>query len=137
MVEMLTEAGIEPTEAMLSQIWPVFKAFAWLPVHDEDEVQILVQWGTYDFYIGRDTFQFDLTRQFIVNEDGEYGWMEQLGCRFFFEPTPDVATLVGNMWSMDYADLDAYFAAVEQQPAFIQAVALGLPLMTQVRREEI
>jgi hypothetical protein len=137
LAQMLTAAGIDPDCATLSEVWPVYQEFARTPVVDQDEVQILAQWGTYNFYIGRDTFTFDLTRQFILEEDGEYAGMEQLGCTFLFEPTEELATLRGNMWSTKYPDLDAFFAAVEAQPAFQRVVALGTPMKTQIRQEEV
>lgn len=137
LVQMLANAGINGKAATLSQVWSVYMAFARIAVVDEDEVQILAQWGTYDFYLGRRTFQFDLTRQFTLYRGDEYGGMEQLRCTLFFEPTPALTAVEGNMWSMDYPSLETFFASVEHQPAFKQVIALGLPIEMQVGQEKV
>ncbi len=105
--------------ATVSDVWAVFKTFARRPVAYCPAVQLLFQWGTYDLVTERAMFNVSMVRQFeIIEDDGDYGGMHQLDCRFLFEPSDDVAEMQGNMWSMSYPDLDAFFAAVEQHEVY-------------------
>lgn len=92
-----------------------FKTFARVPVRDNPDHQLLVQWGTNNFYLNRRTFQLNFTRQFDDPASDEY---VQISYTLFFEPSSDLAPLEGSMWSFDYADVDEFFAAVETLDVF-------------------
>lgn len=132
LLRRLERAGIDLKTATVPRVWAVFKDFARVDVAACPELELLVEWGVYDFYLGRDTFQLGFVRQFSMEEDGEYAGMEQLHCVFFFEPTPDLARLHGNMWSFNYPDPDSFFVAVEALEAFKLASGPHIPIEVRV-----
>jgi hypothetical protein len=81
---------------------------------DEDGDMLLFQWGTYDWGQGR-TFQFGVTRQFIVShsddEDGDNA-ISQLSFQFHFAPSTEFdAIKSGSRWchtSDRLADFEAF-----------------------------
>lgn len=109
------EAVDRSTNGTITPFWEAFTAFARVPVEGNPDHQLLVQWGTYDFYLNRRTFQLNFTRQFDDPESDEY---IQVSCTLFFELSADLAPLEGNMWSFDYATIDEFFAAIESLDVF-------------------
>lgn len=76
---------------------------------DADGDALLFQWGTYGFNGEPDTFQFNLTRQFIENQiDDEQGEMSQFHLTLHFGPSGRTAGLVGNEWCWNPNDLDEF-----------------------------
>lgn len=87
---------------------------------DEDGDMLLFQWGTYDFSEGR-SFQFDITRQFIVadpdNED-DASAMSQLSFTFHFTPSPQFDALKdGNRWCSTPQDVQGFQAFITEGEA--------------------
>ncbi len=132
LLRLLERAGIDLKTATVPQVWDVFKEFAHIDVIDCPELELLVEWGVYDFHLGRDTFQLGFVRQFSLEEDGEYAGMEQLHCIFFFEPAPELAPIRGNMWSFNYPDAASFFAEVEARDAFKLAGTMYTPIEVRV-----
>ena len=135
--QMLEAQGIPLAQLTIPQAWATFKDFAAYPVEDAPEVELLWQWGTYDFpeITERELFHCDFVRQFSVYEDGEYGHMDQLHCLFLFEPTTELRALTGNVWLA--GEPAAFFAAVEQHPLFRLLTTQYTPLAVQVAQEHV
>jgi hypothetical protein len=114
--EMLTAAGVDFDQPDPALVWRVFKDFSRIPV-DCAEDGILFQCGVYAFS-GTEQFHFDFTRQFTIEEDGEYDHMEQLQCTLLAPPTDELRACKANLWSFDSPTLDAYFERVEAMPEF-------------------
>lgn len=107
--------------------WEAFKAFGrgLETSHDgRDRIGLLVQFGTYDFS-GQPRFYFDPLCQFeLSDQDDEFLGYEQLHCELSCAPTPATAGIQANLWSFDFADVEAYYSAVEAMPEFRVAMAL-------------
>jgi len=101
----------------IKKVWETFKNFCQEPVEGEEEKEILVQCGVYDF-TGEELFHFDFVRQFTVYDEDEYSHMEQLHCEFLFNPTAELSNIVIEEWSMDFVDLDDFFQHVENLQEF-------------------
>jgi hypothetical protein len=131
---MLKDAGVDPARPPLLETWNVFKTFAVLPVEgvgpDSDDDLLLFQWGCYDWGGKGERFNVDFLRQFTVySRGGGYDHMEQLHCTFFFEPTPGLRALGSdNEWSG--RSLDAWFAQIEELPAFTMPTQSGTPSLS-------
>jgi len=83
---------------------------------EEDGDGILFQWGTYKF-AGSATFQYDVTRQFTLEDDGERE-LWQLSLRLQFAPTPESAALGENYhWCFDPTHVPELRQAIELSPA--------------------
>lgn len=85
---------------------------------------LLVQWGTYDWGQGP-SFQFDITRQFIVdfavNEDDDDA-ISQLSLRFHFPPSTQLyAIKSSNRWCHTPDELESFEAFIVSNEAY-QAV---------------
>jgi hypothetical protein len=87
---------------------------------DEDGDMLLFQWGTYDFGRSGETFQLDITRQFILpRRDEPY----QLSLTFHFPATPKLARLKsGSRWCESPDELEGFRKWVLASPAY-RAVA--------------
>jgi hypothetical protein len=126
---------LEPTET-----WQVFKAFAAEPVEgvgpNPDDDMCLFQYGVYDWSDGKGRrFNWNLTRQFTIYEDGEYDHMEHLRCDLYFEPVAELEPLQGDgTWSG--RDLDEWAAEVEAQEGF-RAVTPLTPVESSVEQEHV
>jgi len=136
-LHMLTQDEVDVRTATVLQVWAAYKKFARIDVSDCPQLELLVEWAVYDFHLGRDTFQLGFVRHFSIEEDGEYAGMEQLHCISFFEPTPELKSLRGNMWSFNYPDVDTFFTEVEHRDAFKLVSALYAPIDVRVMQWEV
>lgn len=92
---------------------------------DADGDMVLFQWGTYGEGKKR-TFQFDLTRQFILEEDDD-SVMSQLAFTFRFAPTAESDALESNNeWCTTPDELEDFEAFVTGSDAY-QSVATVSP----------
>lgn len=139
---MLKDAGVDAARPQLQDTWNVFKRFAALPVGgvgpDPEDDLLLFQWDSYDWHDGKgERFNVDFLRQFtIYSRRGDYDHMEQLHCTFFFEPTPELRALgSGDKWSG--GSLDAWFAQIEELPAFTVPKQAGVPLLESRIEQEL
>ena len=73
----------------IKKVWETFKDFCKEPVEGEEDTEILVESGVYDF-TGEELFHLDFVRQFTVYEENEYSHMEQLHCECLFKPIDEV-----------------------------------------------
>jgi hypothetical protein len=91
---------------------------------DQNGDMLLVQWGNYDWGQGP-SFQFDLTRQFIVdsqvNADND-DVIAQLSLRFHFPPSTSLhAIKSGNRWCQAPEELDNFEAFIASHEAYLAA----------------
>ena len=85
-----------------------------------DGDMLLYQWGTYSFSGTPETFQLNLTRQFMLQDEGE---PLQLSLTFHFPPTPVFKALgSGNQWCSTPDNLPEFRNFIQGSPAY-QAVA--------------
>jgi hypothetical protein len=104
--------------------WQAFKDFG-RSVKLEGGTGLLFQVGTYDFD-GRKLFYFDPVCQFeFVAPDGEHEGFKQLHCELTCPPIPALQDVATNLWSFEFPDADAFYAAVEALPEFQTAVSQG------------
>lgn len=101
---------------------------------DEDGDMLLFQWGMHDSRQA-DHFEFDLTRQFTVDDtDGDDG-ISQLSLTLLFPASEDLRRLEsGNRWCHSPADLDDFrafitgsevYRALEDQAAATVGIGWG------------
>ncbi len=88
---------------------------------DKNGDMLLVQWGTYDWGQGP-SFQFDITRQFIVgfavNEDDDDA-ISQLSLRFHFPPSTQLhAIKSSNCWCHTPDELESFAAFIVSNEAY-------------------
>ena len=92
---------------------------------------LLYQWGVFDFGKG-ESFQFDITRQFIADGQAGDGAFSQLRCTAYFGPTAELRAIPqDNRWCRSRAEVNEFkkfilnsraFAAVENlSPAKVVA----------------
>lgn len=81
---------------------------------------LLYQWGTYDWDGAGETFQIDITRQFIDRCDEDDDSISQLSLRFHFEPDAvNEAFRSGNLWLTDgRGGLPSWSLTVERSGPF-------------------
>lgn len=104
--------------------WSAFKEFG-RSIELHGGTGLLFQVGTFDFD-GRELFYFDAVCQLEdFAEDDEQGAFEQLHCELTCPPTVALEALEANLWSFDFSDVDAFYAAVEGLPAFQAAAQQG------------
>ena len=92
------------------------------PADVEDD--LLCQWGTFDWGSG-EFFEFDITRQFILDGMAEDENIWQLHLTFKYKPTDQLRTLEsGDKWcgTTEPRGIDNFAQWIEKSPAF-QAVS--------------
>jgi len=93
---------------------------------DEDGDMLLFQWGTSDAGDG-ETFQFDISRQFILAESEDDDAMSQLAFTFHFTPTAKLAKLEdGNEWCSTPDELADFESFITRSGAY-DAIATASP----------
>ncbi len=130
----LAEAGFDHTHPDPLVAWQAFRAFASVPVSVADDA-FLFQCGTFSL-TGEPRFEWNLTRQFTHEEDGEYAGMEQLQLTIRYAATPELEPVSTSLWSYDCASVAEWFARVEALPEF-QSVIGRQPLDCEVTQEDV
>lgn len=98
---------------------------------EEDGDMLLFQWGTHDSGEG-ETFQLDITRQFIHAADEDDDGMSQLSLTFHFKPTPELTELEdGNQWCNTPEEVEEFEKFIMGDAAYeavadVKAVRVGL-----------
>ncbi len=119
----------------IKKVWETFKNFCQVPVEGEEDQEILIQCGVYDF-TGEELFHFDFVRQFTVYDEDDYAHMEQLHCEFYYKPTVELRNIEIEEWSMDYEDIDDFFNHIENLQEF--KIPLNLkPIKLEIYQEEV
>lgn len=131
---VLAAAGFDQARPDPRVAWRAFREFAAVPVAAAAD-DLLFQCGTHDF-AGPRRFHWNLTRQFTHEEDGGYAGMEQLQLTILYEPTPDLAAVETNLWSLDCASVDEWFARVEALPEFHAAMS-GQPVACEIFQDDV
>ncbi len=119
----------------MNDMWETFKVFCREPVEGEEEKEILFQCGIYD-YTGEDLFYFDFVRQFSIYKEDNHPHIEQLHCECVFEPTADLKKLEVSEWSMDYNEIEGFFAHIENLQEF-KIPLNSKPIKLKIYQEEI
>lgn len=119
----------------IKKVWETFKDFCKEPVEGEEDTEILVESGVYDF-TGEELFHLDFVRQFTVYEENEYSHMEQLHYECLFKPIDEVRNFELLEWSMDYDHIDDFFHHIENLQEFKMSLTLK-PLKTEIYQEEV
>ena len=84
---------------------------------DESGDMLLYQWGVYDWGQG-ETFQFDITRQFILSGTESDEGMSQLSFTLHYTPTEQLRALKGSQWCESPAEADACEEFIRGSDAF-------------------
>lgn len=137
---MLREADLDLERLDPRGTWNVFKLFAAEAVKgtgpEPDDDMCLFEYGVYDWSDGKGPrFNWNLCRQFVIYDDGEYDRMEQLRCDLYFEVTPQLKPLkLDGIWSG--SDLVDWAARVEKQEGF-HAVTELTPVASSVGQKQV
>lgn len=90
---------------------------------DPQSDMLLFQFGVFDWGSG-ESFEIDLTRQFIVSDQVDDDAISQLRCTAYFEPTPTLRAVgMANRWCRSRAELSEFRAFVLSSPAYRAALA--------------
>ena len=116
--KMLKEAGFQYKEPNVKLAWGVFKEMCLVEFECAGD-DLLFETGTYNFE-GQEEFLLSFVRQFTIEVDGEYDYMEQLHLDFGYKPEAELGSLKKILWTYDFdGDFSKFFQAVEQSPAFL------------------
>jgi hypothetical protein len=96
---------------------------------------VLYQWGTYGFSRPR-TFQFDLTRQFIVEQSQDDEGISQLHFTLHYLRSSELEKLKGNEWCRTPADVAEFDAFIRGSEAF-RAVQPSCPTEVELYWEQV
>lgn len=111
----LTARGAKEPWAAADAAWAAFKDYARTVILGGGN-GLLFQVGTHDFE-GRPMFYFDSVCQFqLLDANGEHEGFEQLHCELSCPPRPELGGVETNLWSFEFEDAEAFFAAVEALP---------------------
>ena len=131
---LLADEGFDRAAPSLAPAWAAFRRFCQVPVQCADD-GLLCQWGTYAS--APHDFEFDLTRQFSLEEDGEYSGMEQLHCTLVFPAALGAGIEAGNCWASHFDTVEDYLLHVAALPAFRAALRAGVARSAAIYQEEV
>lgn len=97
---------------------------------------LLFQWGVYNWGRG-ESFEFDITRQYIgagfVGDDA----ISQLRCTAYFQPTPELRALrASNRWCESMAEIDSFSRFIHESAAF-RAVKAITPARVNIEWSQV
>lgn len=115
--KLLKTNGFDPKKPSVKIGWETFKEMSKY-LFDCSEDDLLFETGVYDFS-DEELFYFSLIRQFTIDVDGEYDYMEQLHMEFTYRPEAELKALTETIWTYDFDDnFERFLEAVEQSEAF-------------------
>ena len=132
--QLLREEGFIADDPALAPIWSAYRRFVRVPVRCADD-NFLCQWGTYSG--APDAFEFDITRQFAIEEDGEHTGLQQLHCTLIFPKSVGANLNSGNTWASEHPSLDAFLTHVASLPAFAAATQAGIARSSLIHFEDV
>lgn len=135
--KMLKENGFQPKSPDVKIAWETFKAMCDVKFECEED-ELLFETGVYDFS-GKDMFFLSVVRQFtIIEEDGEYDYVEQLHMDFLYEPVPELAEFSETIWTYDFEDdFGGFFEAVEKSQVFCAVRESFIPVEFELYFDEV
>lgn len=110
----LLQAGFDFPKPDLALAWSVFKRFAAEPVECSD---------SYLFWEAANSY-FDFVREFEHHLEDAV-WYEQLTISFTCSPPDSLAVQPVVVHSVNYANYEAFFQAVEKRPEFQKGLVFG------------
>jgi hypothetical protein len=115
---MLTEAGVNVRRPDPAAAWEVFKRYVAVPAECARDY-LFFQVGDGRPEYGSDGY-FDFTREFEMrgSSGNEPVWFEQVHIEFKVPPPLRLGVGTVTLYSEDFLDYGAFFAAVEELPAF-------------------
>ena len=121
--QMLAEAGVNEARHDPAAAWEIFKRYVAVPAECARDY-LFFQAGDGLPEYGSDGY-FDFTREFEMR--GESGdepvWFEQVHVEFNVPPPLRLGVGTVTLYSVDFPDYGAFFAAVEESPAFRAGLA--------------
>lgn len=124
LLSALAEHGASGPWVSALDAWRAFKDYG-RSVKLEGGTGLLFQVGTYDFE-GRPLFYFNpVCQSEFVGADGEHEGFDQLHCELSSQPGPATEGVETTLWSFEFPDAEAFYAAVEALPEFQIAVSQG------------
>ena len=133
---VLKESGFNPKEPDLKTGWEAFIRFAGLSFESADD-SLLFEAGIYDLPDG-DRFFLSMVRQFTIEVDGEYDYIEQIHLDLLYMPDETLNSLEETLWTYDFDDdVPAFLNAVENSPSFKISMEQYHPLSSDIYQDEI
>lgn len=133
--KLLKENGFDWKNPDLKIGWETFKRMD-SQAFDCSEDELLFETGIYDDR-GEELYYLSIVRQFTIDVDGEYDYIEQLYLEFTYRPDETLKALETVIWSYDFdGDSNKFFKAVEKSPAFFIPQKM-LPVKAEVYLEEV
>lgn len=134
--KLLKEAGFQPKDPDLQTAWNVFKRFIKLSFDCADD-SLLFETGVYDV-TGEEMFYLSLVRQFTIEVDGEYDYMEQIHLDLLYKPDEILGNLEETIRTYEFDDeIPAFLEAVEQSPSFKILMEQYHPSAADIYQDEI
>lgn len=135
--KMLKEAGFDPKEPDLQTAWEVFQKFSGSRFDCSDD-SLLFEAGIFDFTGEDEQFCLSFVRQFTIEVEEEYDYMQQLHIDLFYQPDESLERLEDTIWTYDFDDdFPSFFKAVEQSEAFKRLMAERRPSSCEIYQDEV
>lgn len=122
---ILFNTGFSENRMDLALAHRAFQEFSKIPFACADDI-FLWESGSYRFS-GEEWFHCSLTRQFTLEQDGEYSHMEQLRLALYYPDSQELRGMERELWSSDCGeDAAQFFREAAQDPCFIK-LCTGIP----------
>lgn len=133
---LLKAADFQESTPNLKTAWETFKSMCEYEFDCGGE-DLLFEAGVYNF-TGKDLFYLYIVRQFTLEVEDEYDYIEQLRMEFSYEPVGELKTLEERIWTYEFDDdFKAFMEAVEKSPAFLLAQKDAAPVGFELFLEEV
>lgn len=132
----LKAAGFNPKEPGLPSAWEGFKRFSESQFDCPDD-SLLFEAGMFDF-TEEERFCLSFVRQFTVEVEEEYDYLEQLHLDLFYQPDERLKSLNETIWTYDFDDaFPPFFKAVEKNEVFQLLMSEYQPFSCEIYQDEV
>lgn len=133
--ELLKKHGFDKKKPDLLTGWTVFKKMSAQPFDCAGD-SLLFETGVYDF-TGEALYYISLVRQFTIDVDGEYDYLEQLHLEFTYQPEECLKDQKTIIQTYDFDDdFQMFFEAVEKAEAFLLPQEM-IPAGVEIYMDEV
>lgn len=133
---LLKEAEFNPREPKLAGAWEAYKKFSEISFDCAID-NLLFEAGIYDCTEG-DVFCLSLVRQFTLEVEDEYDYIEQIHLDLLYQPDETLRGLKETLLTYEFDDnVAAFLEAVEKSPAFQIPLKQYAPAAAEIYQDEI
>lgn len=135
--KMMKEEGFNPKEPKKQAAWEAFRRFSAVSFDCAGD-SLVFEAGMFDYTDDEPLYCLSFIRQFTIEVEGEYDYIEQIHLDLFYRPDETLRNLEETIWTCDFDDeFPPFFEAVERSEAFSRLGPECQPSSCEIYQDEV